>query len=306
MKIFSGSSNKLLSQRVSKALNLPLSKFEIFIFPDGEKRVKVQDRVVDLHCIIIQPTAPPVDQNYMELFFMIDSLKRSGASRVTAVVPYLGYQRQDHVFRDGEAVSLEVIRSVLEVTGLDRIITFDLHTIKTPDLFKIEFVHLSALKLFAKTIKEDKLFTKDTVLISPDMGGIRRIKILSSYLSDMPYATIYKNRNLLTGEVNAVDIEGLPNKHSYTKAIIVDDMISSGGTIISASNLLHKYNISQVCVFATHPVFSEKVPQLLQESNIKRVYITDGIEIPPNQQFPKLKIISISQIIANNLLNNAQ
>src|SRR5579872_572226 len=215
MKIFSGSANKLLAEKIAGDLDLPLSEFDIHIFPDGERRVRVVDNVVEQHCVIVQSTAPPVDQNYMELFFMIDSLKRSGASTVTAVVPYLGYQRQDHVFRDGEAVSLEVVRSTLESTGLDKIITFDLHTIKTPDIFNIDFIHLSALELFAEQIKNDNLSSKESILISPDMGGIRRIKILSDSLSQMPFAVINKNRDLATGSVEAADIEGLPQNHTF-------------------------------------------------------------------------------------------
>src|SRR5581483_6956808 len=274
-----GSANKVLAQRVSNCLKLPLSKLEIFIFPDGERRVRVLDNVVDQHCVIIQPTSRPVDQNYVELFFIIDCLKRSGASFVTAVVPYLGYQRQDHVFRDGEAVSLEVISKALEATGLNKLITFDLHTIKTPDIFSIEFVHLSALRIFSEIIKKQKEIHQNSILISPDMGGIRRIKILSNYLNNMPFATINKNRDLETGSVEATDIEGIEKQSNFNSALIVDDMISSGGTVIAAADLLIKNGIKNIYVFGTHPVFSQQAPALLQNSAIKKVFVTDGIKI---------------------------
>src|SRR5437879_5659851 len=121
MKIFSGISNKPLAEKIAHASHVPLSPVEEFIFPDGERRVRIVENVVEEHCVIIQPTSTPVDQHYMELFFLIDGLRRSGAAQVTAVVPYFGYQRQDHVFRDGEAVSLEVIIKILSSLKIDRL-----------------------------------------------------------------------------------------------------------------------------------------------------------------------------------------
>ena len=177
------------------------------------------------------PTSPEPDKNYMELFFIVDALKRSGANKITAVVPYLGYQRQDHVFRNGEAVSLEVIATLLKWGGVDEIMAFDLHSIKIPEIFKIKLTHLSALPIFAEQIKK---IGSNVVLISPDMGGIRRIKILAELLNKMPYAVIKKDRNLATGKVTMSGIDGEVKENT----IIVDDMISTGSTIVPAANLL--------------------------------------------------------------------
>src|SRR3989338_8012806 len=154
MKVFSGSSNKPFAEKVAKSLNTSLSPLEIFIFPDGERRVRVIDRMVGQDTVVVQSTSPNPDTAYMELFFIVDALKRSGAKSVTAVIPYLGYQRQDHVFRDGEAVSLEVIIETLESVGMDKLITFDLHSIKIPELFSMPIVHLSALPIFAEKIRQ--------------------------------------------------------------------------------------------------------------------------------------------------------
>src|SRR5579864_3970652 len=152
MKLFSGSSNTPLAEKVAESLQTELSPIENMIFPDGERRVKLNVSVVDEETVVIQSTNTPVDQNYIELFFIIDALKRSGARSVTAVVPYLGYQRQDHVFRDGEVVSLDVMIRFLESLKVDRVIALDLHSIKIPELFHIEVTHLSALPLFAERI----------------------------------------------------------------------------------------------------------------------------------------------------------
>ncbi len=294
-KIFSGSSNKLLAEKICNTLSTSLSPIDMTIFSDGEKRIRIVDRVVDEDCIVIQSTASPVDENYMELFFIVDALKRSGARSITAVIPYLGYQRQDHVFREGEAVSLSVVIKTIERLGVSKVITLDLHSIKIREEFDIEFVQLSALSLFSQKIKEESL--TDTVLVSPDMGGIRRIKIISEVLDNMPYATIVKNRDLTTGKIEAERVEGKVLK----KAIIVDDVISSGKTIMAAAEILKINGAEDIRVMATHAVLSENAPELLQGSIVSKVVLTDTIEIPESKQFSKLEIVSVADIIAKEL-----
>ncbi|MBU2632763.1 ribose-phosphate pyrophosphokinase [Patescibacteria group bacterium] len=297
MKIFSGSSNKPLTQEIANKLQIPVSPLDIFIFPDGERRVRVLGEVLEDNAIAIQSTANPPDQNYMELFFIVDALKRSGAKFVTAVIPYLGYQRQDHIFRSGEAVSLEVIVETLEAVGVNRIITVDLHSPKIPELFNIKIDHLSALSIFAEKIKS--LSLNNFVLVSPDMGGIRRIKILSELLSGAQWATIEKNRDLVTGSVEASKIEG---KVKDKTAIIVDDMISSGGTIDMAVNLLLENGAKSVFVFATHPVFSGEAVKILSNSKAEKIFVTDSILVSKEKQFSKLEMLSISGIIAKAIV----
>ena len=306
MKVFSGSSNKPLVEKIAKQLNTSLSPLEIFIFPDGERRIRAIDRVVGQDTVVIQSTSPNPDTAYMELFFIVDALKRSGAKSVVAVVPYLGYQRQDHVFRDGEAVSLEVIIETLESVGMDKLITFDLHSIKIPELFKIPIVHLSALSLFAEKIKEiigHSPRPGDTILVSPDMGGIRRIKILSEMLSNMPFISIVKDRDLITGNIESNKIDtNLPDfKRTAKRAIIVDDMISTGRTIDAAVDLLIKQGIGESVVFATHPVFSNDYKNVLQNSKASGIFVTDTIDVPEEKRFGKLEILSVSKMIAKEL-----
>ena len=294
MKIFSGTSNKPLAQKVAKKLGTDLSPLEIHIFPDKEKRVRVLEKVVDENCIVIQPTSPDPDSNYMELFFVVDALRRSGAKTIKAVIPYLGYQRQDHVFRDGEAVSLAVIATLLKWGGVDEVISFDLHSIKIPEIFKIKLTHLSALSLFAAEIRK---MGKSTMLVSPDMGGIRRIKLLSEILNNMPYAVIEKNRDLVSGKVTMTGISGEVKEN----AIIVDDMISTGGTIVTAANLLKNKGAKNIYVFATHAVFSKDAPRILSSPLIKKVYVTDTIDIPKEKRFQKLEVLSVAEMVATSL-----
>lgn len=301
MKLFSGSANRPLTEAVAKTLTLPLSLIDVHIFPDGERRIRIHDRVVDKKTVVIQTASTPVDTNYMELFFIVDALKRSGARQVTAVIPYFGYQRQDHIFRDGEAVSLEVVIKILEKVGVDKLVSFDMHSPKIPDLFHIPVAHLSALPLFAHEIKKQRWNTKETILISPDMGGIARIKKLSKLLDDMPFASVEKNRDLATG---AISMEGI-DEGSITgkrRAILVDDMISSGGTIILSSLLLESQGIEEVIVFGTHPVFSVDAPSKLQNASIiKKIYVTDTVFVSSEKHFPKLTILSVAEAIAKEL-----
>jgi len=295
MKVFSGTSNKSLAKKIANDLGVELSGLEVFVFPDGEKRVRILDKVVGEDTVVVQSTSTPVDENYMQLFFIVDALKRGGAKSITVVVPYFGYQRQDHVFREGEDVSVKVIVEILDTIGLNKVIAVDFHSLKIREIFNIQAVELSALPIFAKVIKEKGWDKDSSVLVTPDMGGIRRIKILSELLNNMPFVVIEKDRDLSTGAVSAEKFEGTVGK----KAIIVDDMISSGGTIALAADLLKKNGVEEIYVFATHAVFSEKAPKILQESEVNSVYVTDTVLVPDEKKFPKLKILSVSQIISD-------
>ncbi len=355
MKVFSGSSNKPLADKIAKALKTKISPCEIFIFPDGERRVRILENVVDEDVVIIQTTSPNPDTYYIELFFLVDAAKRSGARSITAVVPYLGYQRQDHVFREGEAVSLEVVIETLEAVGMGRLITLDLHSIKIPELFKIPIVHLSALPIFAEKIKEvlgtrqphiaddarqDKFKSQtknrslsesrqrneialsnvksgstfsssaselprpffDTILVSPDMGGIRRIKILSELLGNIPFVSVVKDRDLQTGEIKSGHFDkDIDFKKSIKRAMIVDDMISTGRTIKAACDLVFSNGIEEIYVFATHPVFSGDYKDILQNSKAEKIFVTDTIDVPVGKRFPKLEMLSVAETIAKKL-----
>jgi len=299
MKVFSGSSNKPLAEEVANVLSLKLSPLEIFVFPDGEKRVRVEENVVDEDVIVVQSTATPVDQNYMELLFIIDALKRSGAKSITVVIPYLGYQRQDHIFRSGEAVSLDVVVHALERTGVSKVITFDLHSIKIPEVFSVPVSHLSALSLFADKIRN----LGEGVLVSPDMGGLRRIEKMAELLDGMPWIATVKDRDLNTGSIIINEIDGRDKDIDLTgkSAFIIDDMISSGGTVVKAAELLKKRGVEKVIVFVTHAIFSANAQKLLQESLIEKIYVTDSVSVSKEKHFDKLEILSIANMIEKEM-----
>lgn len=297
MLIFSGNSNKPLAEKVANHLGWQLGNVEIIKFPDNENRVRIIDDVVDQDVAILESTAITPNLYYMELFLLIDGLKRSGARSITLIIPYLGYQRQDHIFRSGEAVSLEVIIKIIEDLGVSRTVSFDFHSIKIPELFKNEIVHLSALPLFAEKIKEFGL--SNYTLVTPDMGGIRRIELISEMLDNAPFASVEKNRDLNTGAVESMILHG----ELSNVAVIVDDVISTGKTLVAAANLLKEKGAEEVYVFATHGVFADNASSLLQESIIKKVVVTDTIDIPEKRKFEKLEIISVAGEIAKALEN---
>lgn len=299
MKIFSGSSNKPLAEKIAKHLNQKLSPLEIFIFPDGEKRITIKEKVVDIDCVVIQSANTPVDANFMELFITADGLKRSGARSVKAVIAYFGYQRQDHIFRQGEAVSLQVVIEMLERAGVTEVFSFDFHSIKIPEFFKVPVHHLSALPLFAQKIKKD-FDLSQIVLVSPDMGGIRRIKEMSEILDGVPFATVVKNRDLDTGSINNSGLEGSVKGKI---AVMVDDMISTGNTMKEAADLLLENGATKVYAFATHAVFSKEAVGILQNSKIEKVFVTDTIDLSKDKKFQKLETLSIAEIAAKALKN---
>ena len=257
-------------------------------------RIRVIDGDLEDDVVLVQSTGIPVDENYMELFLTLDALKRSGARSITLISPYLGYERQDHVFRDGEEVGFEMIVKILETLRVDKLITFDMHSIKLPSMFTIPVAQLSALPLFAKKIE------KGTVLVSPDMGGIRRIKILGE-LTGCEFATIEKDRDLSSGSVQSNSMEGDVKGKNVA---VVDDMISTGGTIKAAVELLKRKGALEISVFATHAVFSGDSHQLLANLPIEKVVVTDTLEIPENKLFDKLEAISIADLVVKKLNSN--
>lgn len=297
MKIFSNELSHPLAEKVARKLNLKLSSLEIHRFEDGELRVRVVDGDLEEEVVLIHSTGMPVHDNYFELFLTLDALKRSGAASITLVAPYLGYQRQDHIFRDGEEVGFEMVAKLLENLRVDKLISFDFHSIKIPEFFKIPVVHLSTLPLFANKIKDLGFGASDLVLVSPDMGGIRRIKILSE-LTGCEFATIEKKRDLSSGKVQSDKLEG--NVKGKNVAI-VDDMISTGGTIKAAVELLIREGALKIFVFATHPVFAQDSHQLLSKLPIEKVVVSDTMEIPKDKHFDKLEVLSVAKLVVNSL-----
>jgi ribose-phosphate pyrophosphokinase len=289
--------NRKLSEKIAKLLGTQAVYPDKHIFPDGEMRLRVLEEVADQPVVFLKSHEGSIDSSILETSFLIDILKRNGAGPVTGIIPYLGYMRADHMFRTGEGVPLEVVISLFEAVGLAKVILVDPHSIRIPELFHIPVTDLSALSVFADEIKSMNLPNGSYTLATPDMGGIRRIKLLSEMLDNAPYAAVEKNRDLETGNVEMAKVEGKITDTCF----VVDDMISSGGTIVKALDALSEHGAKNLYVMATHAVFSENAPRLLQASRARKVFITDSISVPDSKRFKKLEILSIADLIAGEL-----
>lgn len=288
--------NRELSEKISKDLGLKIIYPEVHVFPDGERRIRINHDVANKPGIVLKSISTPVDTNLLDFCFTIDALKRNGINNVYGAITYLGYSRADHVFRTGEAVPLEVVIKMIEASGVNRVMIIDPHTIRTSELFStnVDADSESAIPVFANKIKEMKIPQEDISIVTPDMGGIRRANILSDFLGGVGVASIDKERNLETGSIKSGGIQGEINNI----CMVLDDMISTGGTIVEAARDLHNKGVEEIYAFATHGVFAQDAQRILQDSQAKKIFITDSIPIPENKRFAKLEVLSLSSVIA--------
>lgn len=297
MKIFSGTSGKHMASEIAGNVGGEVFPLDFHVFPDGEKRVRIGVPVVGEEVVLVQSTGIPTDENYMELFLEIEALKRSGAEFITAVVPYMGYSRQDHVFLEGEGVSLSAIIKILEALGISKIVTMDLHSIKTPELFSVEAKHLSAISLFADAIKKEGI--ENPAIVTPDLGGIRRVEALAQLLENESIVKITKDRDLHTGEIENSHIEGSVEGKT---AIMVDDIVSTGKTLAKAADTLKKSGAEKVYAYVTHAVFAKGARQVLESSEIEKIFVTDTIELSDENRFDRLHILPVGKLFAEAIM----
>lgn len=312
LKLFSGTSNPTLSQEVAKLLKTPISSSEVIRFENSEVRVRINEEIKNQDCIVIQPTANPTDTNLMELFFFCDSLRRSEAKKVIGILPYFGYARQDFQHREGECVSANVIIRFLQSIGFSKIYTINIHDEATEGVFSIPFKNLSALPLLANQIKKylnikNLAQLRDQVaVVSPDQGGIERAREFEDHLlnegehsSDIPLVVIEKRRNL--AKIHQSQALALYGNVENKTVILIDDLITSGGTLIHAAELCLEKGAKQVIAAIVHHDFSPGAPQKLQDSPITRIFSTNTISLKKDQRFAKLEEISIAPLIANSI-----
>ena len=294
MLIVGDSSNKDLSEGIAKNTGFEIIYPEITVFPDSEQRVRINREIAGEKVFLVKSIVSPVDSAVMQLTFLVDALNKNGADKVIGVIPYIPYMRADHIFRTGEAVPLEVVIKMIQDSGLNEIIMVDPHSVKIPELFSITVHDLSALSLFAKKIREIEPDKKNVTIVSPDMGGIRRLDLLDEMLGGVNKVVINKDRDYQTGAVKVAEFQG----EIKGKCFIVDDIISTGKTIAQAVETLVQNKADEVYVFGTHPVFSENAKEILESSKAKKIYVTDSIPVPPEKQFNKLEVLSLAKLIS--------
>ncbi len=306
IKLFSGTANIKLAVQVSKVLNIPLSQSEVVRFEDSEVRVRVLEKVKDKTCAIIQPTSNPSDPRIMELLFFCDALKRSEAKKIIAIIPYFGYSRQNIQHREGEAVSAHVIINLLESVGFDEVFTFDIHDEASQGIFSVPFKNLSAMPILAKEIKDylktQKIPLSKVTVVSPDQGGVEKARLFGQALfnkMDFHLAVAEKKRDLEhIHQSFALDLFGDVKGKT---AILVDDIITSGGTLLNAAHLCFDKGAKRILVAVVHHDFSSQAPSKIQNSDIEKFFTTDTIPLKDYQKFPKMKKISVAPVIADAL-----
>jgi len=296
MTILGDTRNIPLSESIANSLNQKVKYPEIHDFVDGEFRIRLLTEVTGDDVFVIKSFASPVERNLLEFLFTVDACRRVGAGRVFGICPYLPYMRADHVFRSGEAVPLEVMSDIFDSLKLEEMWTIDPHSIKLPEMFRTEVVDENTVGLFGDKIKELSQDLSKVSVVSPDMGGIRRIRLLAEYLN-VPYVTVQKDRDLETGKTVVAKFEGEVREEVY----LVDDIISSGGTMVNAAEALLENGAKRATVMATHAVFAQEAKENLQRSSIEKVYVTDSIEVDEDVKFAKLEILSLGEQICKYL-----
>ena len=295
LQIFSGNANRPLAKEIVAHLGTGLGKAKVSRFPDGELQVKIDENVRGGDVFVIQPTCHPVHDHLMELLVMIDALHRASAGRITAVIPYYSYARQDRKTRPREPITAKLVANLLVKAGAVRILTMDLHAGQIQGFFDIPVDHLEAAPILADYFKTKDL--SKVVVVSPDVGGTARARNFAGYL-DKPIAIIDKYRSSET----SVEIMHIVGNVKDRTAIIVDDMIDTAGSIIKGSQALMEAGAKEIFICATHPVFANPARQRMekhwQENLFKEVVVTNTIPIPTEKQLPCIKALSVSKLFA--------
>lgn len=293
MILFSGTSNLPLAEKIAKKLRIKLGSVEIKRFLDLECRVWIKENVTGKEVCILQSLSMVADQNLMELCLMGNAVLGLGAKSIAAIIPWLGYSKQDKEFRKGEAVSSQLVAKFIESANFSKVITLELHSELIKKYFSIPILELSTKKILADNIDNFQSY----IVISPDKGGISRSDAFAKYLN-LPISYLDKARDLSSGEVKILGIDkDIKNK----KAVIFDDMINTGSTAVETARFLKNQGIKKIIFLATHAILSGEASKRLQESAIDEVVVSDTIFISKEKIFPKLKIISVSDLIAGSM-----
>ncbi len=295
LKLFAGNANTSLADAIASTLEVPLSELTLERFNDGEIRCEVHDNVRDCDVYIIQGSNPPVHENLMELLVLTDALKRASARRVTVVMPYYAYARQDRKDKLRVPITARLVADMIEAAGVDRVITVHLHSAQIQGFFDIPLDHLYTTNVLLEALAESK---RDYTVVSADAGGVKRSRVFASLLN-APLAIIDKRRGL-PGEAEAMHIIGeVAGKH----CLITEDMIDTGGTLITAARALQTAGAASISVCASHAVLSKDAIERLTTSPIDTLIVTDSIPHPELAGSKNFTVVSLAPLLADAIKN---
>lgn len=292
--VLSGTANPKLAEDVVKNMNLKLGDMEIRRFADGEVFVQVGESVRNKDVYVIQPTGrPSSNENWMELYCIIDALKRASAKRITAVIPYYGYSRQDRKNEPRVPITAKLVANLLTESGVGRVLSLDLHAAQIQGFFDIPVDHMQSKNIFLEKIRKD-LDISNSIIVSPDIGGIGRARLIAKALK-LDIAIIDKRRD----RANECEVMNIIGDVKGKDAIIIDDIIDTGGTLIKSINALKQSGMRRIFVFITHAVCSGDVYERINASEIEKLYITDSLKVINERLGNKIEVISVAPAIAD-------
>jgi ribose-phosphate pyrophosphokinase len=299
LMLFSGTTHRALAQEIADNLGIPISPCKISRFASGEIYVRAEESVRGADVFILQSHAEPINESIMEQLVLIDAMKRASAKRITAVVPYYGYSRQDKKGLAREPISAKLIADLITVAGADRVVSVDLHAGQIQGYFDFPFDHLTALPVLTKYLREDLgLHDGDVVVVAPDAGRIKTAERLREYLhADLAF--LYKRRS--KHEAHKIEEMAVVGEVDGRPCILVDDMIDTAVTVAKGATALAQRGAGPIFAAATHGVLSGKAVQALEEAPIQEVVVTNTFPIPEEKNFGKLRVLSIAPLIADAL-----
>lgn len=293
--IFSGNSSKELTRQVAEHLNLPIGKAVVGTFSDGETMVEIQDNVRGRDVFIVQSTCAPTNDNLMELLLLADALRRASATKITAVVPYFGYARQDRRVRSARVpITAKIVADMMHAVGISRLVTVDLHADQIQGFFYMPVDNLYSTPIMIEDINQRGY--KDIMIVSPDVGGVVRARAIAKHVGSGADLAIIDKRRPKANEAQVMHIIGDVKDR---ECIIVDDIIDTASTLCRAVEALKEHGAKKVAAYVTHPVLSGKAIENLNNSLLDEIVITDTIpQVEKAKACPRIRMISLSQMIA--------
>jgi ribose-phosphate pyrophosphokinase len=295
LKVFSGRANPSLAEKIAAELGDTLGKTTLSNFPDGEISVRIEEDVRGRDVFLVQPTCPPVNDNLMELLIMVDSFKRASAARITAVLPYYGYARQDRKDVGRVPITAKLVANLLTVAGANRVLALDLHAAQIQGFFDIPMDHLHAAPVINDYIRSLNIPPKDFVVLSPDEGSIKRA-LMHQHKLGGAIAVVDKRRSSAT-ETKQANLIGSSLEGKV--AVIFDDMISTAGSVVGAAHVARCNGAREVYACATHAVLCGPAIERLRDAPLKQIVVTDSIPLPPQKRLPNFKVLSVATLLAD-------
>ncbi|AQL56941.1 ribose-phosphate diphosphokinase [Abyssicoccus albus] len=298
LKIFTLTGNEKLAGEIVEHLGIELGKSSVQRFSDQEVKINIEESVRGCDVFVVQPTSEPVNENLMELLIMIDALKRASAETINVVMPYYGYARQDRKARSREPITAKLVANLIEHSGANRVIALDLHAPQIQGFFDIPIDHLMGVPLLSDYFqsKED-LKNEELVIVSPDHGGVTRARKMADRL-EAPIAIIDKRRPM----PNVSEVMNIVGEIKGRKAIIIDDIIDTAGTITGAADALLEKGATEVYACCTHPVLSGPAIERIENSQIKELVVTNSIQLPDAKDTAKITQLSVGELLAETIV----